>query len=75
MSYKTRQIVSWLLFALIIIYIITGLGMTQYKIMEKLTGSLLTKNLSFKIHTNLIYPLIILLIFHIYPGLKRKKKE
>jgi len=75
MNYKTRQIISWLLFVIIILYIFTGLGMTQHKTMEKLSGGLLTKNLSFKIHSNLIYPLAILLLFHIYPSLRRKIKQ
>lgn len=74
MNYKTKQIISWLLLIIIVAYIITGLGMTQYQIMEKITFGLLTKNLSFKIHSNLLYPLIILVALHIYPIFRRKKE-
>jgi cytochrome b subunit of formate dehydrogenase len=71
---KLNKLINWLLLIIVIIYIITGLGMTQYQTMEKLTFGLLSKPLSFKIHTNLLPVLIVLAILHIYPNLKRRKK-
>ena len=70
---KFTKLINWGLLAIIIIYIITGFGMTEYQVMEKLTFGLLTKPLSFKIHTQLTPLLIILIILHIYPKLKRRK--
>ena len=61
-----RQIVVWLLIAVIVVYLITGFGMTEYRIVEPLTFGLLTKLLAFKIHTILWMPFLILLILHIY---------
>jgi len=61
-----RQAVVWLLIAVIVVYIITGFGMTEYRIVELLTFGLLTKLLAFKIHTVLWGPFLILLILHIY---------
>ena len=61
-----RQAVVWLLIAVIVVYIITGFGMTEYRIIEPLTFELLTKLLAFKIHTVLWGPFLILLILHIY---------
>jgi hypothetical protein len=54
-----------LLTIVIIIFIVTGFGISNYQIIESLTGGTLSKLISFQIHSNLIIPLIILLIFHI----------
>jgi thiosulfate reductase cytochrome b subunit len=69
-----KKLINWSLLVVIILYIITGLHMTEYQTMSKLTFGLLSKALSFKIHTVLIYPLVILTVLHIYPSLKRKRK-
>ena len=60
-----KSLVHWLLLAVIIIYLITGLGITQYHIIETITFGLLNKNLSFRIHDSLLIPFIVLLIFHV----------
>jgi len=54
-----------LLTIVIILFIATGFGITNYQIVESLTLGGLSKPLSFQIHTNLTIPLIILLIAHI----------
>jgi len=70
--------IHWLLTVLVIIYLITGFGITEYRIVEPLTFGLLTKSLAQKIHISLEIPFIILLILHIWllPLLKyfRSKK-
>jgi hypothetical protein len=58
--------IHWLLTVLVIIYLITGFGITEYRIVEPLTFGLLTKSLAQKIHINLEIPFIILLILHIW---------
>ena len=58
--------VHWLLLAVIVLYLITGFGITEYRIVEQVTFGLLSKPLAFKIHDNLWIPSIILLILHIY---------
>ena len=63
---QARQAVVWLLVAVIVVYLITGFGMTEYRIVEPLTFGLLTKLLAFKIHTILWMPFLVLLILHIY---------
>jgi cytochrome b subunit of formate dehydrogenase len=60
-----KRFVHWLLLAVTIIYVLTGLGITQYRIIESITFGVLTKNLSFNIHDNLLIPFIILLISHV----------
>jgi thiosulfate reductase cytochrome b subunit len=61
-----NKLLHWSLLVLIILYILTGFGITQFRIVEQLTMGLLTKNLSFKIHLDLIIPFIVLLVLHVY---------
>ena len=61
-----NKLVAYLSLVTIVLFIITGLGITQFKIMGMLTFGLLTKPLSFKIHSYLIYPLIIFVVLHLY---------
>jgi len=65
-----------LLTIVIIIFIVTGFGISNYQIIESLTGGTLSKLTSYQIHSNLIIPLIILLIVHIaFTVGKKLKKE
>ena len=59
-----KRVVHWLLLIVTVVYLLTGLGITQYRIMESITFGLLNKNLSFNIHDNLLAPFVTLLIFH-----------
>ena len=70
-----RRTIHWLLTIVVIIYLITGFGITQYRIVEPLTFGLLTKNLAHIIHMNLEIPFIILVVLHLWllPLLKRFK--
>jgi cytochrome b561 len=69
--------IHWLLTVLVIIYLITGFGITEYRIVERLTFGLLTKSLAYQIHIGLVIPFIILLILHIWilPLLKYFKSK
>jgi len=64
-----------LLTGVIIIFIITGFGISNYQIIESLTGGTLSKLASFQIHSNLIIPLIVLLVVHIAFTAGKKLKE
>ncbi len=61
-----RTTLHWILIVLVIVYLITGFGITKYRIVETLTFGLLTKSLSQRIHTNIEIPFIILLVLHIW---------
>ena len=61
-----KRIVQWLLVVVVILYIVTGFGITEYRTVEFFTFGLLGKSLYFKIHNNLIIPFIVLLGLHIY---------
>ena len=64
-QYLFERVIQWALLGITIIYVLTGLGITQFRIIEPATFGLLSKNLSFAIHDNLLIPFIILLVLHI----------
>ena len=76
---KVLQIIKTLthilLTIVIIIFIITGFGISHYHIIESLTGDALSKVTSYQIHSNLIIPLIVLLVIHIAFTLGKKFKK
>jgi hypothetical protein len=58
-----------------VLYIITGLGITEYRIVEKITFGGLSRNLSFQIHDNLLYPFLVVLVAHIVLRYALRKKR
>ena len=71
-TYKAIKIlVDFLLVVFIALYIITGFGITEYRIVESITLNILTKPVSHQIHNNLIIPFMILLILHIILAIKK----
>ena len=67
-----RKSVHYLLLIFTVIFIITGYGITEYRIIETITFSILTKPVSYLIHSNLTIPFVILLILHILLSIKSK---
>jgi len=67
--------IHWLLIIVVILYLVTGFGITEFRIVETLTFGLLTKISAFKIHNNLIIPFIILLGLHAFFPLITKLKH
>ncbi len=61
-----KSTVHWLLTVLVIVYLITGFGITEYRIVETLTFGLLTTSLAQRIHISIEIPFIILLVLHIW---------
>jgi thiosulfate reductase cytochrome b subunit len=61
-----RRSIHWILTALVIVYLITGFGITEYRIVEPLTLGLLTKSLAQRIHMTIEIPFIVFLILHIW---------
>jgi len=70
-----KRIIHWLLLIAVVLYLVTGLGITQFRTVETITFGLLTKSLSFKIHDNLLIPFIILLGLHIFFSLIKKREK
>jgi len=63
-----QKTIRWLLLAAVILFVVTGFGISEFRTMETLTFGLLTKTVSFRIHEVLWIPLTVLLGAHIlYP--------
>lgn len=50
----------------LILIIITGYGITQYRFVEQISFGLLHKSLSFKLHNYLMIPLAVSILSHLY---------
>ena len=61
-----KKTTAYLALATVGLFILTGYGITQYRIVEAITFGILTKPLSFKLHYYLIYPLVLFLLVHLY---------
>jgi len=65
--------VHWLLTAVVILFLATGFGISEFRTVERLTLGLLTKQLAFRIHSELWLPLVVLLVMHVYLVFSRRK--
>ncbi|MBR9682041.1 MAG: hypothetical protein GOV00_04590 [Candidatus Altiarchaeota archaeon] len=72
---KYEKLIHKGLTALTAIYLISGLGITRTNIIEPLTLGLLTKSLSFRIHSVILIPFVILLGLHIYSTVRSKHRK
>jgi cytochrome b subunit of formate dehydrogenase len=68
------RITHWSLLVVAILFLISGFGITGFRVVETITFGLLTKNLAFRIHEVLWIPFVVLLLLHSYQGLSRKNK-
>ena len=59
------RVIHWLLVIVLIIYLITGLDIAYYQVMQAVTFGLLSKLLATKIHDALLLPFVILLVLHV----------
>lgn len=68
-----KRAVHWLLAIAVLLYVVSGFGISEYRTVEGLTFGLLTKALSFRLHSLLFLPFIILLLLHVYFTLEGKR--
>jgi hypothetical protein len=61
---RIQKYTAWLLLACTIAYLVSGLGITHFRIITPLTFSLLDKAASLRLHALLIYVFVPLLIIH-----------
>ena len=60
-----KKVIAYAALVVIVLYVITGFGITKNDTMLKLTFGILTKSAAFEIHNNLLIPLILLLVAHL----------
>ena len=65
MRLSSRRVVGWILFALALLLVITGLGITEFRVVTPLTLGILGKSLSFQLHSLLWIPFIVVLFLHL----------
>ena len=71
-----QALTRWLLLLVVLVYVVTGFGITEFRTVERLSGGLLTKNTAFEIHDSLLIALVVLLVTHVFLGrlLKLRKR-
>ena len=60
-----RRIIGWSLFAITALYVVSGFGITAFRIVTPATFGLLNKPASFRVHDWLLAPFLILLCLHL----------
>ncbi|MCK9151709.1 cytochrome b/b6 domain-containing protein [Methanobacterium alcaliphilum] len=74
--FKLKKSVAYILYVLMIVMIISGLGINYHRTMEFITAGILSKGLSFNIHVWIFIPLVLVFALHtILPALKPKIKQ
>ena len=71
-----RRVIRWLLLLVVVFLLLSGFGITEFRVVETITFGLLTKNLAFQMHTSpyLWGVFIALLALHIYLSVTGKSK-
>jgi cytochrome b subunit of formate dehydrogenase len=69
----TRQVIQYTLLLVLVLYFISGFGITEFRIVEFLTFGIFSKNVAFILHNSLLIPILILLILHIVQGYLSRK--
>jgi hypothetical protein len=59
------ETVKWLLLAVTLLFLITGFGISQFRVVETITFGWLSKSWAFRLHDNLWIPFAVLLVIHI----------
>ena len=67
-----KRVIQSLLLIVTMVYMISGFGITEFRVVESITFGLFTKKLAFEIHDYLWIPFLVLLVLHIFLPLARK---
>ena len=57
------------------LYIVSGVGIVEHRLISNFTLGLLTKDRSYLIHSILIYPFALLLLIHVYIVIKPRVRK
>ena len=69
---ELKKTVHWLMVLSLLVYIITGYGITEFRTVTPLTFGIFNKVISMKIHEVLGLPFLVLLLAHVYLSLIKK---
>jgi succinate dehydrogenase hydrophobic anchor subunit len=62
---------AWVSAVVLILYIVSGYGMTRATETQSLTGGLMTPARAFALHNGLFIPLLVTFVFHTFMGMRR----
>jgi thiosulfate reductase cytochrome b subunit len=68
-----RKTIHWLLALGLVVYIVTGFGITEWQTVEPLTLGLMGKAEAQQIHNAIEIPFVLLLVAHFYLSLIKRK--
>jgi succinate dehydrogenase hydrophobic anchor subunit len=68
---RVDHFAAWGSAVLLILYVISGYGLTRPARVTDLTGGIVAPRLAFTLHNNLYIPLLVLFAFHTFVGLRR----
>lgn len=60
-----KSTVRWLLLVVTVLFLITGFGISQFRVVETITLGWLTKSWALRLHDNLWIPFVVLLVLHV----------
>jgi len=60
-----KRTTHWLLLVVTVLFLITGFGISEFRVIETMTLGWLTKSWALKLHDNLWIPFVVLLILHL----------
>jgi hypothetical protein len=60
-----RRTIHWLLLVVTVLFLITGFGISQFRVVETITLGWLTKSWALELHDNLWIPFVVLLVLHV----------
>ena len=70
---KIEKWIHWLLAIAVVVMVISGYGITEYRAVGTLSFGLLGKPLSFTIHNLVTIPFIVLFLLHLYFAVLKKR--
>lgn len=70
-----KRLVKWLLGGVTILFLVTGFGITAQDLVTPLTFGVLSKSVSYQLHTYLWGPFLILFLLHIYLAQKMSPRD
>jgi cytochrome b561 len=70
-----RKVVHWLVTILIALYLFSGLGITNYQIVEAVTFGSVSKLGAYQLHTSLLVPFLVVLGLHIGLSLLQQSQQ
>ena len=76
MSVRTiARVVHWSLLVLAVLTVVSGLGITEYRIVEMLTFGFLGKARAFQLHLWILIPFLVLLVAHLILTMYRERSR